>query len=262
MSGGAGGTLTRACGPSRSPRPATCGPTRPTRSRSTVRLRASREPAISHSALDLEPALAQQPNPLAVRKLELDALVLVRTTRADAARTAAGASCSPTFPVVGSAEDRQRRVPQEDELATRPQQPGRLGNPLVRIAPDRGAVLREREVERRVRKRHAPPRSPRSAPARTPGSSLIRRAVSSCAGVMSTPVTRAPRFASQAPKYAVPQPSSITSFPETSPSTPSSELGRPEHPPGRSPRPPRPRARARPCTPRSTSSRPRGSFAT
>ena len=35
MSGGAGGTLTRACGPSRSPRPATCGPTRPTRSRSS-----------------------------------------------------------------------------------------------------------------------------------------------------------------------------------------------------------------------------------
>ena len=39
----------------------------------------------------------------------------------------------------------------------------------------------------------------------------------------STPVTRAPRFASQAPKYAVPQPSSITSLPDTSPRTPSSE---------------------------------------
>src|SRR5918912_168929 len=54
---------------------------------------------------------------------------------------------------------------------------------------------------------------------------IIRRAVSSCAGVMSTPVTRAPRFASQAPKYAVPQPSSITSFPETSPSAPISDSG-------------------------------------
>ena len=45
----------------------------------------------------------------------------------------------------------------------------------------------------------------------------MRRAVSSCAGVMSMPTTRfAPARLSQAPKYAVPQPSSTTSRPVTS----------------------------------------------
>ena len=52
---------------------------------------------------------------------------------------------------------------------------------------------------------------------------IMRRAVASCAGVMSTPTGRAPRFASQAEKYAVPQPSSTTSSPATSPSTFSSD---------------------------------------
>ena len=49
-----------------------------------------------------------------------------------------------------------------------------------------------------------------------PVSCIMRRAVASCAGVGSTPVTRAPRRASQEPKYAVPQPSSTTSRPFTS----------------------------------------------
>ena len=50
-----------------------------------------------------------------------------------------------------------------------------------------------------------------------PNSSFIARAASSCAGVMSTPTTRAaPCFFSHAPKYAVPQPSSITSRPRRS----------------------------------------------
>src|SRR5947208_6081303 len=51
----------------------------------------------------------------------------------------------------------------------------------------------------------------------SPNSSSIRLAVSSCAGVTSTPTTRrAPARLSQAPKYAVPQPSSITSLPASS----------------------------------------------
>src|SRR5439155_1859651 len=50
-----------------------------------------------------------------------------------------------------------------------------------------------------------------------PVSRCSLRAVASCAGVGSTPTTRAPRRASQAEKYAVPQPSSTTSRPLTSP---------------------------------------------
>ncbi|OLD98829.1 MAG: hypothetical protein AUG91_08245 [Actinobacteria bacterium 13_1_20CM_4_69_9] len=53
----------------------------------------------------------------------------------------------------------------------------------------------------------------------------MRRAVSSCAGVGSTPTTRAPRRASQAEKYAVPQPSSTMSRPSTSPRRFSSHSG-------------------------------------
>src|SRR5438067_713189 len=51
----------------------------------------------------------------------------------------------------------------------------------------------------------------------SPYFAFIRRAVSSCAGVTSTPTTRRapPRF-SQAATYAVPQPSSTTSLPRTS----------------------------------------------
>ncbi len=50
-------------------------------------------------------------------------------------------------PLVGDAEDPERRAAHEDELASRSQQPRRLPNPERRVAPDRGAVLREDEVE-------------------------------------------------------------------------------------------------------------------
>ena len=77
------------------------------------------------------------------------------TTRTGASRTAAaGAARRPSRPDRQESRERQGRVPQKDELATRPQQPGRLRNPLVRVAPDRCAVLRYRQIERRVRKRH------------------------------------------------------------------------------------------------------------
>src|SRR4051812_25626624 len=59
---------------------------------------------------------------------------------------------------------------------------------------------------------------------------IIRRAVSSCAGVTSTPTGRAPFFASQAEKYAVPQPSSTTSLPSTSPRTFRSDSSIPQMP--------------------------------
>ena len=61
-----------------------------------------------------------------------------------------------------------RRVAQEDELAARPQQAGCLRDPLVGIAPDRGAVLGEREVEATRRAAARSPRSPRGAETRAP----------------------------------------------------------------------------------------------
>ena len=60
----------------------------------------------------------------------------------------------------------------------------------------------------------------------SPNCSSMRRAVSSCAGVMSTPTTRAaPCRFSHAPKYAVPQPSSTTSLPSRSGSIRTSDSG-------------------------------------
>ena len=50
--------------------------------------------------------------------------------------------------VVGGTEEHERRVAEKDELPAGPQQARRLRNPLVRVGPDRGAVLREDRVAR------------------------------------------------------------------------------------------------------------------
>ena len=50
--------------------------------------------------------------------------------------------------LVGCAEHQERAVAEEDELASRPQQTGGLGDPDIRVGPDRGAVLADDEVER------------------------------------------------------------------------------------------------------------------
>ena len=146
------------------------------------------------------------------------------------------------------------RVRHEHESAAGPQQPVRLGHPGVRIAPDARAVLGDREVEARVRQRHALCVCLAIRGNSMPVSRWSRRAVSSCAGVTSIPTGRAPRRASHEEKYAVPHPSSTTSRPATSPRTPSSL----SEPPNIAPRdvlgPPCPVRRGRPCTRRSTSS--------
>ena len=66
-------------------------------------------------------------------------------------RSSRSAAGSPS--VSRAAHDRQRRVDEEHEPPARAQQPRRLGDPLVRIAPDARAVLGDREVEARVVKR-------------------------------------------------------------------------------------------------------------
>ena len=44
----------------------------------------------------------------------------------------------------------KRAVAEEDELATRPQDAGRLGDPAVRIGPDGGAVLADSQIEKGI----------------------------------------------------------------------------------------------------------------
>ena len=93
----------------------------------------------------------------------------------------------------------------------------RLRDPEVRVAPEARSKLGNGEVER-----CSPGSGTSSAFASIrgnvgPDSSCIRRAVSSCAGVTSTPTGRAPCLASQAAKYAVPQPELDHVSPATSP---------------------------------------------
>src|ERR1700730_8589036 len=49
------------------------------------------------------------------------------------------------------AQRHQERVGEEDQLAVRTQQARGLGNPALRICPQGGAILRNREVEARIR---------------------------------------------------------------------------------------------------------------
>ncbi len=119
---------------------------------------------------------------------------------------------------------RERRVAQTDGAGVPPRGASALDH-------TRGSRRTRRRRGRSRRPGAEPPRrSPRRAGTRCPVSTMQRRAVSSCAGVTSTPTGRAPCFASHAEKYAVPQPSSITSRPPTSPSTPSSRSGTPNMP--------------------------------
>ena len=50
-------------------------------------------------------------------------------------------------------QHREIRTTEEHQLPTRAQDPRRLGDPTVGIAPDRGAVLRDRQVEAPVTER-------------------------------------------------------------------------------------------------------------
>src|SRR3954447_18507870 len=101
---------------------------------------------------DLEAVRTQQPDPVAVREVVLDALVRPRKAVHPELRTLQCLHRGDVF--VGRAEDDERRVAEEYELAGRTQQTSRLRDPAIRVGPDRRAVLRDDEVEGRVRKRH------------------------------------------------------------------------------------------------------------
>ena len=95
------------------------------------------------------------------------------------------------------------------------QQPGGLGDPGVRVGPEGRARTRRRPGRSSRPAAARPRRSPRAGGTRARSAPASARAVSSWAGVTSTPTGRAPRRASQAETYAVPQPSSTTSSPST-----------------------------------------------
>src|SRR4029077_13538738 len=101
---------------------------------------------------DLEAVRTQEPDPLAVWEVVLDALVRPLEAVHPELRTLQRLHRGDVL--VGRAENDERGVAEEDELAARTQQPSRLRDPAVRVGPDRGAVLGDDEVEGLVRQRH------------------------------------------------------------------------------------------------------------
>ena len=97
----------------------------------------------------------------------------------------------------GMVEHHQHRVDQEDQLPAGAQQAGRFGDPGVRIAPDAGAVLGDRQVEAGVGERRLlgvglQYREPQ------PETVLQLTGGPSWADELSRPTGRAPRRASHA----------------------------------------------------------------
>jgi hypothetical protein len=95
--------------------------------------------------LDLEPVLAQQPDPFAVGQVE--GRGPVRVLDGVEPEIVMPELFAGRLAVVGPAEDERRSVHEEDELPAGTEQPGRLADPAVRIGPDGRAVLRHREIE-------------------------------------------------------------------------------------------------------------------
>ena len=108
----------------------------------------------SCSASISKPAVAEHADHLAVGEVELDrGAVLVVPLDAVEPELRAREALGRHLGVGRGAEHDQRRVGQEDEPAARAQQPRRLRDPALRLAPQARAVLREREVEARVGQR-------------------------------------------------------------------------------------------------------------
>ena len=99
-----------------------------------------------------KPDAAQQPHPVAVRGMELDPasgplhpVGLPLTAQQPVSRD----------PLLGrDAQRRQVAVGQEDQPPSRPQEPGRLRQPALGVAPRGGSVLAHDEVEASARQRN------------------------------------------------------------------------------------------------------------
>src|SRR5439155_23878977 len=101
-------------------------------------------------ALEFEAVLAQQVDQRAMREVELDAAALLDRPFEPVHAELRTLQLLLHNTNVRRAEHGERRVTEENELPARSQQPRGLRNPLVRIGPDRRAVLRMHEVERGV----------------------------------------------------------------------------------------------------------------
>ena len=145
--------LIPASGPARSLPTATSSPTRQRRSRSASASPLLREPGFDQVE-DLEAVLAQQPDPVSVREVVLDTLVPSADHSNRCMPNWGRSSRSSALPSSGEQRMRSVELRRNDELPSGTEQPRGLGDPLVRVGPDRRSVLRHRDVERRVRQRH------------------------------------------------------------------------------------------------------------
>ena len=145
--------------------------------------------------LDLEPRSPEQPDHVAVGESELDGAVGVRPVEPMHAEVIALQLLARRQVLVGRRQHREVRTAEEHQRAAGAKDPRRLGDPPVGIAPDRGAVLRDREVEAPVAERRPLGVGVDQWEAE-PNSSWNIRAVASCLAELSSPTGRAPRRAS------------------------------------------------------------------
>ena len=101
-----------------------------------------------------KPLAAEQPDPVAVAEMEFDGGI-IRPLEA------MHPEVRPPHPVLGGnavlvrdAQHHDHAVAEEDELSAGTQESGRFGDPSIRIAPDRRAVLADDEIAARVAQRH------------------------------------------------------------------------------------------------------------
>ncbi len=150
----------------------------------------------------LKAARSQQPDPIAVPEVELDArLAGPLESMHPEIRAQQPIGCRPFVVRLGHRQHPERAVAEEDELAPRAQDARRLGDPAVRIGPDGGAVLADGQVEGGIGQAGVLGVAVNQREVEVVlVLSWRRRAVFSCSAELSIPVTRAPRRASQAPK--------------------------------------------------------------
>src|SRR5688572_5880742 len=102
--------------------------------------------------MDLEAVSAQEPEPIAVAEMELDAAAVGAPVEVIAAKLRPHQLLLDTTDV-WTTQDQQGGVPQEDQAATRSQQARSFWNPAVRIGPDGCAILGYDQVKSVVRER-------------------------------------------------------------------------------------------------------------
>ena len=115
-----------------------------------MRLRLRRRKELDET-IELEIVRSEEIDPFAVTELELD---LVGIGPLDLVQAGLRPHELLAHTLEGHAENRDRRVGEEDQTPAGPKQTRRLRNPAVRVGPEGRSVLRESEIEGRVRQWH------------------------------------------------------------------------------------------------------------